>query len=87
LRVLPRHTRLQDADSIDLTYSVEELDQGSVYLLPLRSAFRPPAGAVDHPNDTIGNLPVKGRGRWSESSLDGFADREVVRGIGAVAAV
>src|SRR6266516_5121103 len=45
VRVLPRHTQPQDADSIDLTYSVEELDQG-VVLLPLRSDFRPPAGAV-----------------------------------------
>ena len=26
--VLHRHTRLQDASSIDLTYSVQELDQG-----------------------------------------------------------
>jgi hypothetical protein len=27
VRVLPRHTRQQDAGSVDLTYSEEELDQ------------------------------------------------------------
>jgi len=27
MRVLPRHTRQQDAGSVDLTYSEEELDQ------------------------------------------------------------
>jgi hypothetical protein len=37
LRVLPRHIRLQDADSIDLTYTEKELDQDLLNLLPLRS--------------------------------------------------
>jgi len=36
VRVLPRHIRLQDAGSIDLTYAKQELDQEfSQNLLPL----------------------------------------------------
>ena len=41
VRVLPRHTRRQDADSVDLTDAVEELDQEFFRTSFRSAAFRP----------------------------------------------
>src|SRR5437868_3657394 len=64
LRVLPRHIRLQDAYSIDLTDSIKELDQDFLNLLPLRPGLVSPHNGPTKPHHNTKRRSVKTFAQW-----------------------